>query len=397
MEAQMNLTKARMRLKALMNKDLNGAIQGWVLPEVDGLSDPADRDSVSNYKVPVEPTYIERVLNTYGIDATFEDYHIGSAVTTFVFKLPIGTRSQRIVRYRDDLARDLNAPTLRILTSVGASKIGLEIEHADKYAVCYKDLFKTLPEGMDLPIILGEDTYGKPLYADLADMPHLLIAGQTGSGKSVFINSIIATLISKKMPSQVKFMMIDPKQVEFVAYSDIPHLMEPIANNTEQARGLLDIAVDEMEERFTLFKKYKVKKLSEYQKSTGETLPHIVFIVDEFSDLMMMGNLKTKQEVESKIIRIAQKSRAVGIHMILATQKPLATIVTSLIKANMPARIAFCVATGVDSRVILDENGAENLTGNGDMLINAPSVSSEVIRIQAPWVPDEDIDYIVNR
>jgi len=395
----MNLTKARMRLQALMNKDLNGAIQGWVLPDANCFSNLTNKEvsKVGDYRVPVEPAYVEKVLKTYGVDATFEDYHIGSAVTTFVFSLPMGTRSSRIVRYRDDVARDLDAPTLRILTSVGASKIGLEIAHEDRYTVNYKELFKKIPDGMDLPVILGEDTYGKPMYADLADMPHLLIAGQTGSGKSVFINSTIATLIAKKMPSEVKFLMIDPKQVEFVAYSDIPHLMEPIANNTQQARELLDIAIEEMEERFTLFKKHKVKKISEYCDKTGETLPHIVFVVDEFSDLMMMGDTKTKQEVEKKIVRIAQKARAVGIHMILATQKPLATIVTSLIKANMPARIAFCVATGVDSRVILDEGGAENLTGNGDMLISAPSVASSVIRIQAPWIPDEDIDYIVNR
>lgn len=395
----MNFSVARMRLKALVNKDLNGAIQGWVLPDVSRLSGPSEKDisSVNDYKVPVDPSYIERVLRTYGIDASFEDYHIGSAVTTFVFKLPMGTRSQRIVRYRDDVARDLNAPTLRILTSVGASQIGLEIAHDQRYPVNYKELFKGIPEGMDLPIILGEDTYGKPVYADLSDMPHLLLAGQTGSGKSVFINSTISTLIATRMPSQVKFLMIDPKQVEFAAYCDIPHLLKPIANNTEQALELLDIAVDEMEERFTLFKKHKVKKLSEYHSKVSDDLPHIVFVVDEFSDLMMMGNQKTKQEVEKKIVRIAQKARAVGIHMILATQKPLATIVTSLIKANMPARIAFCVATGIDSRVILDENGAENLTGNGDMLVNAPSVSNEIIRIQAPWIPDTDIEYIVNR
>lgn len=395
----MNLTKARMRLQALMNKDLKGAFQGWVLPDAENLSDLPEKEvsKVNGYQVPVDPSYIEKVLKTYGIQATFEDYHIGSAVTTFVFSLPVGTRSSRIVRYRDDVARDLNAPTLRILTSVGASKIGLEIEHNERYTVNYKELFKTIPEDMNLPVILGEDTYGNPKYADLADMPHLLIAGQTGSGKSVFINSTIASLIAKKMPSEIKFLMIDPKQVEFVAYSDIPHLLEPIANNTTQARELLDIAVEEMEERFSLFKKHKVKKLSEYIKKTGEALPYIVFVVDEFSDLMMMGDNKTKKEVESKIVRIAQKARAVGIHMILATQKPLATIVTSLIKANMPARVAFCVATGVDSRVILDENGAENLAGNGDMLINAPSVANDLIRIQAPWIPDEDIDYIVNR
>jgi len=396
MEVVMNFTKARMRLKALMGKDFDSAIQGWLLPSVENLSEPSNEDD-KNYQMPVEPSLVEKVFRTYGIDATFEDSFIGSSVTTFLFNLPIGTRTSRITRYRDDIARDLGAPTLRILPSVGASQIGLEIEHGVRYTVNYKEMLKSVPEKFDLPVILGENTYGQPMYADLAKMPHLLIAGQTGSGKSVFINSTIATLLAKKMPSEVKLLMIDPKQVEFVAYSDIPHLMEPIANNTEEARDLLNIAVEEMEERFTLFKKKKVKKLSEYNEKTGERLPHIVFIVDEFSDLMMMGDNKTKKDVESKIVRIAQKARAVGIHMILATQKPLATIVTSLIKANMPARIAFCVATGVDSRVILDENGAENLTGNGDMLISAPSFDNNVIRIQAPWIPDEDIDYIVNR
>lgn len=393
----MNLNKARMRLNALRNKDLRGAVEGWVLPDLSKLPCNRKGNKDEDYVEPVKPSYMEEVLNTYGVQATFSDYYIGSSVTTYEFTLPVGTRSSRILRHRDDLARDLNAPSIRILTYVGDSKIGIEIPHQNRYTVYYKDQMEKLPDNLKLPIVLGEDTYGKPRYADLVDMPHLLIAGQTGSGKSVFINSTIASIISKRMPSEVEFLMIDPKQVEFVAYSDIPHLMEPIANDPSEAKRLLDIAVEEMEDRFRLLKKHKVKKLSEYHKKTGEKLPYIIFVVDEFSDLMMMGSKAERQEVESKIVRIAQKARAVGIHMILATQKPLVTIVTSLIKANMPARMAFCVASGTDSRVILDEMGAEHLMGNGDMLINSPSISSNLMRLQAPWVSDEEIDYIVNR
>jgi S-DNA-T family DNA segregation ATPase FtsK/SpoIIIE len=259
---------------------------------------------------------------------------------------------------------------------------------------------------MKLPMILGEDTYGGPVYQDLTAMPHLLVAGQTGSGKSAFLNALIATIICRRTPQEVRFLIVDPKQVEFVAYSEIPHMFEQdgetlqIASDPEEARCLLDVAVNEMERRFGLMVDARVKKIDDYNETAKEKLPYIVFIVDEFSDLMLMGTRDQKKNVETKIVRLAQKARAVGIHMILATQKPLASVMSSLIKGNVPARVAFSVTSGVDSRVILDECGAEMLTGNGDMLFRDPAARNDYTRlrrIQAPWLSDVEVETLLEQ
>lgn len=379
----------------------------WKAPDIDVLPDPTD-DQIKNeieFVPPVDPETLISVLARYGIHGTFKDYRIGSSVTTYEVSLPVGTKFSLILKYKNDIARDLKAPTLRIIESVEKSfLVGFEVENPVRYGVSFKPMFKGIPEGLTLPLILGEDTYGIPTYKDLTDMPHLLVAGQTGSGKSVFLNTLIMTLITKLSPDQVKFLLIDPKQVEFSAYSDIPHLFEKDgeklipANNTEEARYLLDILVDEMEERFTMMSEKRVKKIEDYNAISKKKLPYVVFIVDEFSDLMMMGDKKEATAVEGKIVRIAQKARAVGIHMVLATQKPLAKIMTSLIKANMPARIAFSVTTSIDSRVILDDSGAETLSGKGDMLFRDPTARSEFARlkrVQAPWIGDDDISLLL--
>jgi S-DNA-T family DNA segregation ATPase FtsK/SpoIIIE len=277
--------------------------------------------------------------------------------------------------------------------------IGFEIENKDRYTVHFKELFNKLPGNQRLPLILGEGTYGEPVCYDLAAMPHLLVAGQTGSGKSVFLNTLISTLIAKLTPEQVQFLIVDPKRVEFEAYKEIPHMYDDqsIAYEPDEARCLLNVAVDEMERRFELLREAGVKKIDDYNSQTEDKLPYVVFIVDEFSDLMLMGTREQKKEVETKIVRLAQKARAVGIHMVLATQKPLATVMSSLIKGNIPARVAFSVTSGTDSRVILDEIGAETLTGQGDMLFRDPAARNEysrLIRVQAPWLSDEETEYI---
>lgn len=379
----------------------------WTPPDIDKLPD-LSKDQLKNeidFEPPVDPKTLVSVLTRYGIHGTFKDFRIGSSVTTYEIEVPVGTRFSTVIKYRNDIARDLKAPSLRIIESVEKSfLVGLEVENPIRYTVGFKSMFKGIPEGLVLPLILGEDTYGAPVYRDLTDMPHLLVAGQTGSGKSVFLNTLIMTLISKMTPEQVRFLLIDPKQVEFTAYHDIPHLFEkdgePLvpANNTEEARYLLDVIVDEMEERFTLMSEKRVKKIEDYNKVSKKKLPYVVFVVDEFSDLMMMGDKKEAAAVEGKIVRVAQKARAVGIHMILATQKPLVKIMTSLIKANMPARVAFSVTSGVDSRVILDESGAEALTGKGDMLFRDPTARGEYARlkrVQAPWIGDSDINLLL--
>jgi S-DNA-T family DNA segregation ATPase FtsK/SpoIIIE len=361
----------------------------------------------ANYTAPVDPAKIEEVLTRYGIKAKFLDYQIGSAVTTYEISVPMGTKISSLIRSRDDIARDIGAPSLRIIQSINnSSTIGFEVENIDRYTVHFKDMFRNIPETMKLPVILGEDTYGVKAYVDLTLLPHLLVAGRTGSGKSVFINTLITTLICKFTPEQLRLIMVDPKQVEFAAYENLPHLFEndgeplKIASNAEEARVVLEVAVAEMERRFDLLKLHRAKKIDDYNAVAKEKLPYIVFIVDEFADLMLMGSSADRKEVENQIIRIAQKARAVGIHMILSTQKPLAQIMTTLIKANMPARISFSVTSAGDSRVILDEGGAEALTGNGDMLFQDPLARNEytrIKRIQAPWISDRDIEQLIKQ
>jgi DNA segregation ATPase FtsK/SpoIIIE, S-DNA-T family len=380
----------------------------WTLPDIDQLSDPSPADAAreANFVPPVDPANLISVLSQYGIKGTFKDFHIGAVVTTYEVAVPVGTHLKAITRYQDDLARDLRTPSLRVIKGVkDASTIGFEIENTDRYTVNFKEMFKGIPDGLKLPVILGEDTYGEAVYADLTTMPHLLVAGQTGSGKSAFMNGLIATLISKMTPAELQLLIVDPKGYEFSAYQDLPHLYQEsgehveIASEVDDARHLLNLAVEEMERRGQLFDEHRVKKLDDYNSTAKVKLPYIVFIVDEFADLMMMGTRDQKKDVETKIVRIAQKARAVGIHMVLATQKPLASIMTSLIKANMPARIAFSVTSGTDSRVILDEMGAETLAGSGDMLFRDPSARSEYARlrrVQAPWISDKDVETLLN-
>jgi S-DNA-T family DNA segregation ATPase FtsK/SpoIIIE len=383
--------------------------KSWTLPDVSLLPDPSsdELEREATFVPPIAPEELISVLAHYGVKGKFTDYHIGSSVTTYEVSVPIGTHLSTITRYREDLARDLGTPSLRIIKGIkDAVTVGFEVENKDRYTVHFKQLFKGLPETLRLPMILGEDTYGTPIYQDLAAMPHLLVAGQTGSGKSVFLNTMIATLICKKTPDEVRFLIVDPKQVEFAAYADIPHLFEEdgealqIASDPEEARYLLNVAVDEMERRFGLMKDTHTKKIDDYNATAKEKLPYIVFIVDEFSDLMLMGTRDQKKDVETKIVRLAQKARAVGIHMVLATQKPLASVMSSLIKGNVPARVAFSVTSGTDSRVILDDMGAEALTGGGDMLFRDPGARSEytrLSRVQAPWLSDADLDMLLKQ
>lgn len=380
----------------------------WRLLDSSILSDASSDGGAEalDFEPPIKGEDLEHVLSKYGINGTFKDYRIGSTVTTYEVEVPIGTKMGSIIRYRDDLARDLRAPSLRIIKSIHSSSlVGFEVENSERFSVSFSDLFKSIPKDLKLPVILGEDTYGSPLYTDLASMPHMLVAGRTGSGKSVFLNTLITTLISKLTPEQVQFMIVDPKQVEFTMFEDIPHLFNHegeklgIAEDVEDAKELLEIAVEEMGRRFELFREGRVKKIEDYNKISEEKLPYLVFIVDEFSDFMLMSKGEDKKIVENNIVRIAQKARAVGIHMVLATQKPLAQVMTTLIKANMPARVAFSVASAVDSRVILDDSGAESLVGKGDMLFMDPNARSEytrLVRVQAPYIPDEDIDKIIS-
>jgi S-DNA-T family DNA segregation ATPase FtsK/SpoIIIE len=392
----LNMRKARSLLEAF--KGAFGSGGGWNLPDLSNLSDPAEVNE-ADYETPIDIEQSVSVLNRYGLNAEFKDYFIGPSVSTFIYSIPLGTKLGTIYKYEEDIARDLGVNSVRIVSVPGhTSCIGLEVENSVKFPVSFKELADDNDDAFSVP--LGSDTFGKSHLIDIRKQPHLMVAGQTGSGKSVFLNTTIASLISKCMPNELKLLLVDPKQVEFSQFEDIPHLMEPIACDLEDAYGVVDVAVDEMERRFSLLRDYKVKKISDYNKKVPESkrLPYVVLVVDEFADLMMMGTPKERKAVENKIVRIAQKARAVGIHLILATQKPLATVVTSLIKANMPAQVAFKVQKSIDSKVILDETGAENLSGKGDLLftgILSSGKSVQLHRVQAPFLSDEDLETII--
>lgn len=386
----MDVAKARKGLRAL-SKNLRGffGAEHWDLPDLSKLSDTVE-DIGDNCKAPVEMDQLAAVLQNFGALAAVTDYYLGSSVTTFQVELPPGFKLARLTRNESDIARDLGVPAIRVSTCQG--KVGIEIENTYRLTVGFKELAKKIPTEHTIPIVLGEDTLGNPQYADMTELPHLLVAGATGSGKSVFLHSLICSILATRTPQQVKLLMIDPKQVEFMPYHNVPHLMEPVAHDAADAIELLDKVVDMMDNRFELLSRHRARKLSELREKGGGELPYIVFVVDEYADLMLMGGPKQKREVEQKLSRIAQKARAVGIHLVLTTQKPLATVVTSALKANLGSRIAFTVAAATDSKVILDQKGAEQLTGRGDMLFKDPQ--GNVTRIQAPWMPDRVIDFI---
>lgn len=386
----MNVSKARSRLRNL-SKNLKGFFgEHWDLPDLSQLPD-TNEEVVNNCKAPVSMSELESSLRSFGVSATVSDYYLGSSVTTFQLELPHGFRLSRLTSNEDDIARDLGVNAIRVNPNC-YGKIGIEIENSYRLTVGFKELAQNIPSELTIPVVLGEDTLGNPQYIDMTELPHLLVAGATGSGKSVFLHSMICSILATRTPDQVKLLMIDPKQVEFQPYQDVPHLMKPIAHETHDAMALLDMVVETMEQRFELLTKHRARKVSQLREKSGIELSYIVFVIDEYADLMLMGSSKERKAVEQKIARITQKARAVGIHLVLTTQKPLATVVTSILKANLQARAAFSVATGTDSRVVLDQKGAEQLSGKGDMLFK--NSTGSITRIQAPWMPDRVLDYI---
>ena len=347
---------------------------------------------------------LEETFASFGIRATVERAEIGPSVTKYEVKPAVGVRVNRISNLSDDLALALAAKDVRIEAPIpGKSLVGIEVPNSEIATVTFRELWeqsKTDDKKL-LEIPLGKAVNGSVRTFDLAKMPHLLVAGSTGSGKSVAINGIIASILMKARPDEVKFMMVDPKMVELSVYNDIPHLLIPVVTNPRKASRALQKVVDEMENRYELFSKVGARniagynaKVAEYNASQPEykqiPLPLIVVIVDELADLMMVAS----KEVEDAIIRLGQKARAAGIHMILATQRPSVDVISGLIKANVPSRIAFAVSSGTDSRTILDENGAEKLLGRGDMLFK-PIDENHPVRLQGSFISDEDVEHIV--
>lgn len=390
---QIDLKKAKRGIGFLVKERLNQiVIPGyWRKPDLSLLPDREDLDTFeANYTYPIKPQELESILTRYGIKATVVDTKIGSSVTTYEVKLPVGADSSKLIKRTEDLARDTSQPDLRVLASIpGTTCMGIEVPNNVRFPVPFKNIATEIPKG-PLMVAMGEDTYGKNIYMDLSDSPHLLIAGTTGSGKSVWLNVAITSLLCTKTPKEVQFLMVDPKRVELKFYENIPHLAKPIAYEPEDADLLLDYALAEMERRFLILQNTRCRDIKTYNSTASHKMTYIVFIIDEFSDLMMTA--KFKKVFEDKVIRLAQKARAVGIHMVLSTQKPIRTVVTSLIKSNLPSRISFRVPSNVDSRTILDEGGSEKLLGKGDMLVKTSTLN--MIRVQSPLVSDDEIQAI---
>lgn len=377
----------------------------YKLPSLQLFAPDKPKDQSKEKKIVRENIKIlEATFASFGIKVTVERAEIGPSVTKYEVKPAVGVRVNRISNLSDDLALALAAKDVRIEAPIpGKSLIGIEVPNSDITTVSFRELWEqsqTKAENF-LEIPLGKVVNGTARAFDLSKMPHLLVAGSTGSGKSVAVNGIIASILMKARPDQVKFMMVDPKMVELSVYNDIPHLLIPVVTNPRKASKALQKVVDEMESRYELFAKVGVRNIAGFNAKVEEfnsqseykqiPLPLIVVIVDELADLMMVAS----KEVEDAIIRLGQKARAAGIHMILATQRPSVDVISGLIKANVPSRVAFAVSSGTDSRTILDENGAEKLLGRGDMLFK-PIDENHPVRLQGSFISDDDVERIVN-
>ena len=343
---------------------------------------------------------LQKTLYSFGVSAKVENVSVGPTITRYELKPAEGTRVSKIANLADDIALNLAAETIRIEAPIpGKMAVGIEVPNAEKMAVHLREVVES-NEFQDnkskLSVALGKDVAGKTVVADIAKMPHVLIAGSTGSGKSVCINTIITSIIYNAKPSEVKLVMVDPKVVELSVYNGIPHLLIPVVTDPKKAAGALAWAVQEMDDRYLKFAEKGVRDLKGYNKEIEEEdenapkLPQIVIIIDELADLMMVA----AKEVEEAICRLAQKARAAGMHLVIATQRPSVDVITGLIKANVPSRIAFAVSSQIDSRTILDSAGAEKLLGKGDMLYY-PVGASKPTRIQGAFVSDDEVEKIV--
>ena len=349
---------------------------------------------------------LKRTLQDFGVGVTITNISRGPSVTRYELQPEQGVKVSKIVNLADDIKLNLAAEDIRIEAPIpGKAAIGIEVPNKEKQMVAFRDLLESdeFTKAKSKTIFAaGKDIAGKTVVADIEKMPHLLIAGQTGSGKSVCINTIIMSILYKARPSEVKLIMIDPKVVELSVYNGIPHLLIPVVTDPKKAAAALNWAVNEMEERYKKFAEHKARNIIGYNaqidqiedvpgKDRPEKIPQIIVIVDELADLMMTAGT----DVEDAIQKLAQKARAAGIHLIIATQRPSVNVITGVIKANIPSRIAFSVASGIDSRTILDETGAEKLLGKGDMLFH-PYYISKPVRVQGAFVSDDEVTEVVN-
>jgi S-DNA-T family DNA segregation ATPase FtsK/SpoIIIE len=388
--------------------------EAYELPPLSLLADP-DPFPVEDHeqKLRDRAALLEKTFLDYGLTVKVVGIHTGPVITQYEVALDTGLRLNKVTTLADDLALCLGVPAVRIVAPLpGRNTVGIEIPNDHRQTVRLKDLIRATAAKtakFKLPIFLGKDVEGRPLVYDMADMPHLLIAGRTGTGKSVCLNAIILSFLFTRRPDECRLIMIDPKKVELSEYGKVPHLMHPVVTDDKKAEAILAWAVDKMEERYELLRRARVRNVASYndlgwdevlrrvdpqsedeRAALPRKMPYIVIVVDEVGDLIM----SMKKEVEGHIIRLAQKSRAAGIHLVLATQKPTVDVITGLIKSNLPARICFQVASRADSAVVLDEKGADKLLGKGDMLFLQPGTST-IVRAQGAFVDDREIERVV--
>ncbi|NOY74392.1 MAG: DNA translocase FtsK [Kiritimatiellaeota bacterium] len=384
-------------------------LSGYTLPPLSLLLKSKQATVDNSDFVRNQKEILQSTLDSFGLDATVTGAVVGPRVTRYEITPEPGVRVEKISAITNNIAMDLQAKSIRILAPIpGKNAVGVEAANKTSSSVSIRSMMESdnwTKGRQNIPIILGKDVTGKVEVADLAKSPHLLIAGATGSGKSVCINTLIMSLLYHFSPTDLRLIMVDPKVVEFEVYKTLPHLITPIVNDPHKVPAALRWAINEMERRYKMLSKVGVRNLEDFNsrklspedvldddgKSIPDKLPYIVILIDELADIMMIA----KAEVETSIARIAQKARAVGIHMVLATQTPRKDIITGVIKANLPSRIAFRVGGQVDSRVILDKKGADALLGQGDMLFLPPG-SAELERIQGSWVSDEEIKAVVS-
>ncbi len=370
----------------------------WNYPPMDLLEVGKESFEINESELKRKADLIKTKLEQFGIEVSMNEVHVGPTVVQYTLRPADGVKLSKITSLKNDIALALAAPAVRIEAPIpGKSLVGIEIPSSSRATVHMREMMETTEyskEKSGLKIALGRDVSGKSMVADLAKMPHLLIAGATGAGKSVGLNSFLISFLYNNSPKELKFIMIDPKQVELSTYNGLPHLLTPVITDPEKAATALRWAVAEMNRRYKVCAEAGHRNIADYNadRKTAEKMPKIVIVIDELADLMMQA----QKEVEASICRIAQMARAVGMHLIVATQRPSVDVITGLIKANIPARIAFTVASGVDSRTILDTNGAEDLLGMGDMLYLSGTMGKPV-RIQGIYISSKEIEKVTNR
>jgi len=374
-------------------KKINNKIK-FKLPNLDLLKIPTKKEREnSNKNESHDPEFLEKILLDFGVNGNIKKVSHGPVVTLNEFEPAAGVKVSKIINLSDDIARNTSSESARIATIPGSNTIGIELPNNSRENVYLSEILNTTDfkkREIKLPIALGKSISGKPIVGDLFSMPHLLIAGTTGSGKSVCINTIILSILYRHTPDKCKFILIDPKMLELSAYEGIPHLLCPVITEAKKAASVLGWVVKEMESRYRLMTKEGVRNIDGYNAKHKLPMPYIVVVVDEMSDLMLVAG----KEIENYIQKLSQMARAAGIHIIMATQRPSVDVITGTIKANFPTRISFQVTSKIDSRTILGEQGAEQLLGKGDMLYM--SSANRIVRIHAPFVSDNEIEKINN-